>query len=75
MTQTLAPSPVTASPGTTRARPLLRAVAVLACLPYVGLKVAWIAGSRAGMPEGSVLLDHRATMIAANGLTLLLDSC
>ncbi|WP_121746353.1 hypothetical protein [Streptomyces sp. E2N166] len=77
MTQTLAPtpSPATASPGTTRTRRLLRAAAVLACLPYVGLKVAWIAGSRTGIPEDSVLLDHRATMIAANGLTLLLDSC
>ncbi|MDN3248636.1 hypothetical protein ACFW4O_22915 [Streptomyces mutabilis] len=75
MTPTLVPAPAAAPVGTTRTRRSLRAVAVLACLPYLGLKVAWIAGSRAGIPEGSALLDHRATMIAANGVTLLLDSC
>ncbi|MFB7087639.1 hypothetical protein [Streptomyces sp. NPDC056296] len=78
MTQTLAstPSPAAATfPGLARTRRLLRAVAVLACLPYLALKVAWIAGSRVGIPEGSVLLDHRVTMVLANGLTLLLDSC
>ncbi|GGQ41674.1 hypothetical protein ACFFKE_05065 [Streptomyces mutabilis] len=75
MTRTLAPAPAASPVGATRTRRLLRAVAVLACLPYLGLKVAWIAGSRAGIPEGSALLDHRATMIAANGVTLLLDSC
>ncbi|MFH8977403.1 hypothetical protein [Streptomyces sp. NPDC017890] len=77
MTRTFAPRGTTPAPapGTTRARRLLRAVAVLSCLPYLGLKGAWIAGSRAGIPDGSVLLDHRVTMAVANGLTLLLDSC
>ncbi|NBE55103.1 hypothetical protein GUY60_27510 [Streptomyces sp. YC537] len=51
-----------------------RAVAVLACLPYVGLKVSWIAGGELGIPPGSSLLDHRATMAVANGLTVLMDA-
>ncbi|WP_254394498.1 hypothetical protein [Streptomyces sp. AC512_CC834] len=86
MTQPLASTPSSASTpstalpaasaaGSARARRLLRAVAVAACLPYLGLKVAWIAGSHVGIPAGSVLLDHRVTMAVANGLTLLLDSC
>ncbi|MGW6060239.1 hypothetical protein [Streptomyces sp. NPDC055189] len=52
----------------------LRAVAVLAALPYLSLKLAWIAGSHIGIPEDSSLLEHRATMIFANGLTLLMDA-
>ncbi|WP_399883544.1 hypothetical protein ACGH7X_09420 [Streptomyces sp. BBFR51] len=67
--------PAASGAGTARARRLLRAVAVVACLPYLGLKVAWIAGSHVGIPAGSVLLDHRVTMAVANGLTVLLDSC
>ncbi|MET8570908.1 hypothetical protein [Streptomyces sp. NPDC004783] len=76
MTQTLAAAPA-ASPAAplTRTRRLLRAAAVLACLPYVGLKVAWMAGSRVGVPEGSPLLDHPVTMAVANGITLLMDCC
>ena len=38
---------------TTRARRVLRAVAVLACLPYLSLKTAWVLGSHAGIPAGS----------------------
>ncbi|MER7057426.1 hypothetical protein [Streptomyces sp. NPDC000351] len=75
MTQTLASAPAAPPPGPTRTRGLLCAVAVVACLPYLGLKVAWIAGSHAGIPDGSVLLDHRVAMAVGNGLTLLLDSC
>ncbi|MFB7655616.1 MULTISPECIES: hypothetical protein [unclassified Streptomyces] len=77
MTQTFAPtpSPAATAPGPTRTRRLLRAVAVLSCLPYLGLKAAWIAGSRIGIPEGSALLDDRVTMIVANGVSVLLDSC
>ncbi|MEW1927925.1 hypothetical protein [Streptomyces sp. NPDC088360] len=52
----------------------LRAVAILAALPYLALKIAWIAGSHIGIPEGSSLLQHRTTMIFANGLTLLMDA-
>lgn len=49
-------------------------LAVASCLPYLALKVAWIAGSRVGIPDGSPLLDHRAVMMAANGLTVLMDA-
>ncbi|MFD0413521.1 hypothetical protein [Streptomyces sp. NPDC127108] len=59
------------SPG--RLRPLLRAVAVAACLPYLSLKVAWIAGSHIGIPDGSSLLDHRGLMAVANSVTVLMD--
>ncbi|MEV8313230.1 hypothetical protein AB0Q95_03565 [Streptomyces sp. NPDC059900] len=52
----------------------LRAVAVLAALPYLALKLAWIAGSHIGIPEDSTLLEHRTTMIFANALTLLMDA-
>ncbi|MFV0136725.1 hypothetical protein ACLGIH_26585 [Streptomyces sp. HMX87] len=86
MTQPLA-SPVPAAPpsrpssphpspaGLSRARRVLRAVAVVASLPYLGLKAAWIAGSRIGIPEGSALLDHRVELAVANGLTVLMDGC
>ncbi|MEU6475875.1 LuxR C-terminal-related transcriptional regulator [Streptomyces sp. NPDC047017] len=57
-----------------RARRVLRAVAVAACLPYLCLKALWIGGSHAGVPAGSPLLGHRATTIAVNGGTVLMDS-
>ncbi|MBT2366744.1 hypothetical protein J7E88_15850 [Streptomyces sp. ISL-10] len=62
---------------TLRRRPLrsaLRAVAIAACLPYLALKIAWIAGSRIGIPEGSVLLDHRALIAVVNSVTVLMDA-
>ncbi|EPH39364.1 putative (2E,6E)-farnesyl diphosphate synthase [Streptomyces aurantiacus JA 4570] len=55
------------------ARRLLRAAAVASCVPYLSLKVAWIAGSHVGIPEGSSLLEHRGLMAAANSLTVLMD--
>ncbi|MZD08818.1 hypothetical protein GTW43_27625 [Streptomyces sp. SID5785] len=55
-------------------RTTLRTVTVLSCLPYLALKVAWVAGSRVGIPDGSSLLDHRTTMAVANGVTVLLDA-
>lgn len=55
-------------------RQALRTAAILAALPYLTLKIAWIAGSHIGIPEGSSLLEHRTTMIFANGLTLLMDA-
>ncbi|MFE9024224.1 hypothetical protein ACFYNL_37515 [Streptomyces sp. NPDC007808] len=73
MTQTLAPSQVTTPTGLSRSRRILRAVTVLACVPYLSLKFAWIAGSRLGIPDGSSLLEHRATMAVANGVTVLMD--
>ncbi|MER6122650.1 hypothetical protein ABT173_08140 [Streptomyces sp. NPDC001795] len=73
MTQSLVSTPVTPDSGTGRPRRALRAVAVLACLPYLALKVAWIAGSHVGIPEGSSLLAHRTAMVVGNSITVLLD--
>ncbi|WP_405711438.1 MULTISPECIES: hypothetical protein [unclassified Streptomyces] len=72
MTQT-PPSPPAAAPRPA-ARAALRALAIAATLPYIALKTAWILGSRVGIPDGSPLLDHRTTMIAANAFTILMDS-
>lgn len=33
-------------------------VVALACLPYLTLKAAWVAGSSLGIPPDSPLLDH-----------------
>ncbi|UFQ14910.1 MULTISPECIES: hypothetical protein [Streptomyces] len=67
-----APRPV--SPAPSRARRALRFLAMAACVPYLALKVAWIGGSHLGIPEGSPLLDHRAPMLFANALTVLMDA-
>ncbi|MFF4258106.1 hypothetical protein ACFY1L_43675 [Streptomyces sp. NPDC001663] len=76
MSPSLAPAaaPVTEVPALSRARRLLRGVAVLACVPYLGIKVAWVAGSHLGIPEGSSLLEHRTSMAVANSLSVVLDS-
>ncbi|WP_432174828.1 hypothetical protein [Streptomyces sp. Tue6028] len=80
MTQTSTAGPGTPSQsepswgGPGRARRVLRAVAVVSCVPYLSLKTAWVAGSRIGIPDGSSLLDHRVGMAVANGLSVLLDS-
>ncbi|MCX5139445.1 MULTISPECIES: hypothetical protein [unclassified Streptomyces] len=72
MTQTpLAPAP---APAAHRLRAVLRTVAIVACLPYIVLKAAWICGSHVGIPSGSTLLDHRTTMAVANGASVLMDS-
>ncbi|MEU0384010.1 hypothetical protein [Streptomyces chartreusis] len=75
MTQSLAPASVD-GPAVRPSRPrrVLRAVAVLSCVPYLGLKAAWIAGSHVGIPEGSGLLDDRVGMAVVNGISVLLDS-
>lgn len=57
-----------------RRRAVLRAAAVISCVPYVALKIAWIAGSRIGIPDGSVVLDHPGLMAAANSVTVLMDA-
>lgn len=66
----------TAAPAVTgsRHRSALRLMAIAACLPYLCLKLAWIAGSHLGIPDGSPLLAHRVTMVLANGLTVLMDA-
>lgn len=52
-------------------RAFLAAVAVLACLPYVGLKVLWLAGSDVGLDDPSVL--DSGSMTVANVATLLME--
>ncbi|MDQ8701745.1 hypothetical protein RCO28_04455 [Streptomyces sp. LHD-70] len=77
MTSHTVSAPVSAPPTAPRTsgfRAAVRAVAILACLPYVTLKIAWIAGSRIGIPDGSSLLDHPTTMAVANGITVLMDA-
>ncbi|MEU4211967.1 hypothetical protein AB0F13_18500 [Streptomyces sp. NPDC026206] len=54
-------------------RRLLRALAIAACAPYLSLKVAWLAGSRIGIPQGSTLLDDDMILKAANAVTVLMD--
>ncbi|MFI2614359.1 hypothetical protein [Streptomyces sp. NPDC018584] len=71
----VAPRPASPAPfALGRSRRVLRCVALAACVPYLALKAAWIGGSHLGIPEGSPLLDHRASMIFANGLTVLMDA-
>ncbi|WP_328870471.1 hypothetical protein OHT76_10355 [Streptomyces sp. NBC_00287] len=74
MTQSLLAQPGGAL-APSRPRALLRTVAVVSCLPYLGLKVAWLSGSEIGIPEGSSLLEHRSAVAVANGVTLLMDAC
>ncbi|MFF9621061.1 hypothetical protein [Streptomyces griseosporeus] len=75
MTQSLASAPLVVAPAPLgRSRRILRGVAVVSCLPYLSLKVAWIAGSRIGIPEGSSLLEHPTTMAVANSVTVLMDA-
>ncbi|MDT0306758.1 hypothetical protein RM780_07250 [Streptomyces sp. DSM 44917] len=59
------------------ARPLLRALAIASCVPYLALKVAWLCGSHVGIPPGSELRspDGAATLAAANALTAAMDAC
>ncbi|MFW6689676.1 hypothetical protein [Streptomyces sp. MAR4 CNX-425] len=64
--------PATTRP--TRTARALRLAATVACLPYLTLKTAWIAGSTVGIPDGSELLEHRGTMAAVNSLTVLMDA-
>ncbi|CAL9418901.1 hypothetical protein SUDANB176_01821 [Streptomyces sp. enrichment culture] len=71
MSQPLAPA-VGGAP-LPRSRRLLRAVAVVACLPYLALKTAWVTGSHVGVPADSVLLDRPTETAVANVLTILMD--
>ncbi len=57
-----------------RTRRALRGLTILACVPYVSLKVAWVAGSEIGIPAGSVLLDHPRMMAVANAVTVVADA-
>ncbi|MFC5146601.1 hypothetical protein [Streptomyces aureoversilis] len=55
-------------------RRALRAVTIAACLPYLGLKAAWVAGSHVGIPEGSSLRDAGTGLVVANAVTILMDA-
>ncbi|MEV5507393.1 hypothetical protein [Streptomyces orinoci] len=54
---------------------VLRAVATAACVPYLVLKLAWICGSRVGVPPGSPLRTNRTVMVYGNAVTVLMDAC
>jgi hypothetical protein len=79
MTQTplppLAPAATHALPARAdRLRRVLRGVAIVACIPYLSLKTAWVLGSHIGIPEGSTLLDPGASLRVANAATVLMDA-
>ncbi|MFI9200977.1 hypothetical protein [Streptomyces sp. NPDC053048] len=53
----------------------LRILAMAASAPYLSLKIAWLAGSDIGIPEGSVLLSGDVLITVANAVTVLMDAC
>ncbi|MEK2476742.1 hypothetical protein [Streptomyces noursei] len=59
--------------GRAAVRRILRWVAIAACVPYLSLKVAWIAGSTVGIPEGSALLSDGTSLRLVNAATVLMD--
>lgn len=56
-------------------RRVLRATALAATLPYLTIKVAWLAGSRVGIPEDSILLRGGTTLAVGNAVTVAMDAC
>ncbi|MEV0409288.1 hypothetical protein AB0I68_00430 [Streptomyces sp. NPDC050448] len=62
------------APGPGTARGVLRAAALAATVPYLCLKGAWVAGSRIGIPDGSVLLGTGMFFKVANAVTLVMDA-
>lgn len=58
----------TQPPSPNRTDALLAGIAVLACLPYVALKVAWLSGSTVGLTDPDALAT--TSMEVANALTL-----
>ncbi|MEU9374636.1 hypothetical protein AB0D94_12820 [Streptomyces sp. NPDC048255] len=56
-------------------RLVLGAVALAATVPYLALKTAWLAGSRVGIPAGSVLNEPGLFFTVANSVTLAMDAC
>ncbi|MCP3756732.1 hypothetical protein [Streptomyces sp. TBY4] len=53
---------------------ILRAVALASAVPYLAMKAAWLGGSRIGIPDGSVLLEHGLFFAVANAVTLVMDA-
>ncbi|MGW4562485.1 hypothetical protein ACWEN3_08805 [Streptomyces sp. NPDC004561] len=74
MTYSSAPAAPAVAVAVGARRRVLRWIADGACLPYRSLKIAWIAGSHLGIPDGSPLLEHRLTLALVNGLTVLMDA-
>ncbi|WP_426363263.1 hypothetical protein [Streptomyces sp. E-08] len=68
----LTPAPAAGHPASA-ARRALRTLAILACLPYISLKIAWVAGSEIGIPAGSALLEHRQLLVVANSVSVVAD--
>jgi hypothetical protein len=58
----------------TKTKTILAFLTTLACLPYLTLKVVWLCGGRAGIPEGSPLLEGGATLWTVNALTVAMDA-
>lgn len=57
-----------------RTRRALCLVTIVACVPYLILKCAWLAGSQVGIPQDSVLLEGKAVLHAVNALTVVMDA-
>ncbi|WP_251050069.1 hypothetical protein [Streptomyces sp. ISL-86] len=69
-----APGLGASAPGLGTGRKVLRAAALAATVPYLALKSAWLAGSRIGIPDGSVLLEPGVFFTVANAVTLVMDA-
>ncbi|MFD3664087.1 hypothetical protein ACFWVF_26455 [Streptomyces sp. NPDC058659] len=69
----LAPAP-SAAHHPSLLRRVLRALAIAACLPYISLKIVWVAGGEIGIPAGSVLLEQRTLLAVANSISVLADA-
>ena len=65
---------ITRSAAPSRTRIAIFTAAVIACLPYAALKIAWIAGSDVGTEDAAAAdLMHESTTVIANVLTLGLE--
>ncbi|WP_234430682.1 hypothetical protein [Streptomyces sp. NRRL F-4489] len=53
---------------------VLRAVTLAACAPYLALKAVWLGGGHLGIPAASPLRRDGGTLMAFNGLTVLMDA-
>jgi hypothetical protein len=71
MIETTYEQPAPLAPPVRPWRRALAAVAVLACLPYLVLKLLWLGGSDVGLSDEDMMTD--TTMEVANALTLLLS--
>ena len=56
------------------ARTVLRLVTIVASLPYLLIKTAWISGSRIGIPQHSSLREDGGSLIAVNSLTVVMEA-